>query len=202
MVTSVSTSPESPRGTAGTAPEASGGREPSSSEALTTLRGSSVGKVDGRRVAQVLVVLCLVTLAVLVVVFSVAGAHRNSQVSTLRTHGVKVDMTVTGCAVLIGGSGSTPAGDACRGAFTLDGHRYVEAIPGSAVYTSGQSLRIVVVPGDPALLAPVRVVMDEHSSWTVFILPAILFAVLAVGSAGFVAVRRRRADAVPPRAAA
>jgi hypothetical protein len=161
-----------------------------------------VGKVDGRRVAGVLVVLCLITLAVLVVVFSVAGAHRNSQVSSLRNQGVKVDMTVTGCAVLIGGSGSTPAGDACRGAFTLDGHRYVEAIPGSAVYTTGQSLPIVVVPGDPALLAPVRVVTHEQSSWTVFILPVILFLVLLAGLVGFVVVRRRRGDALPPRAPA
>jgi hypothetical protein len=162
-----------------------------SSEALTTtLRGSSVGKVDTRRVGRVLLVLCLVTLAVLVVVFSVAGAHRNSQISSLRNHGVTAEMTVTGCAVLIGGSGSTPAGDACRGAFTLDGHRYTEPIPGSAEYTTGQSLRIKVVPGDPALLSPVEVLQTEHSSWTVFVLSAILFLVLLLILAGLVVERR------------
>jgi len=182
------------------APEVPTGRDASSTEALTTLRGSSVGKVDSRRVVRVLIVLSLVTLAVLVVAFSVAGAHRNSQVSSLRTHGVKVDMTVTHCAVLIGGSGSTPAGDACRGAFTLDGHRYVEAIPGSATYSQGQSLAIVVVPHDPALLAPVHVFADERSTWTVFILPGILFVVLVVALAGFVVVGQRRKIAVPPRA--
>ena len=164
-----------------------------SSEALTTLRGSSVGKVDTRRVGRVLLVLGLVTLAVLVVVFSVAGAHRNSQVSSLRNQGVTAEMTVTACAVLIGGSGSTPAGDACRGTFTLGGHRYSEAIPGSAEYTTGQSLRIRVVPGDPALLSPAQIVRTERSSWTVFVLPAILFLVLLLVLIGLVVERRRRA---------
>jgi hypothetical protein len=180
------------------APAGSNREETSSTEALTTLRGSSVGKVDSRRVVRVLVVLCLVALAVLVVVFSVAGAHRNTQVSSLHHQGVKVDMTVTTCAVLIGGSGSTPAGDACRGAFTLDGHRYVEAIPGSATYSPGKPLSIVVVPHDPALLAPAKILAGEQSTWTVFVVPGILFIVLLGALVGFVIVRSRREDAAPP----
>jgi hypothetical protein len=172
--------------------------EVTSAETLTNLRGSSVGKVDARRVGHVLLAASLVTLAVLVVVFSLAGAHRNDQISKLRNHGVHVDMTVTGCALLIGGTGSTPAGHACRGAFTLDGHRYTEPIPGSAQYDRGQSLRILVVPGDPALLAPAHVVAHEHSSWTVFVLPAILFVVLLLAVVGLLVVRRRKGSAEKP----
>jgi hypothetical protein len=171
--------------------------EAPSAQTLTNLRGSSVGNVDARRVGQVLLAACLVTLAVLVVVFSLAGAHRNNQVSKLHNHGVKVGMTVTRCAVLLGGSGSNDAGHACRGAFTLDGHHYTEAIPGSAPYTAGQSLRIVVVPGDPALLAPVQVVAHEHSSWTVFVLPVVLFVVLLLAVGLLVAQRRKGGSKEP-----
>jgi hypothetical protein len=144
-------------------------------QTMTNLRGSSVGNVDGRRVGFVLLVLAMVTLAVLVVVFSLAGAHRNDQISRLQSQGVTTDLTVGHCLIILGGSGSNDAGHECRGTFTLDGHHYNEAIPGSARYEPGQSFRIVVVPGDPALLAPVHVVTHEHPSWTVFILPVILF---------------------------
>jgi hypothetical protein len=173
-------------------------KEATSAQSLTTLRGSSVGNVDARRVGHVLLAAALVTLAVLVVVFSLAGAHRNDQISKLHSQGVKVEMTVTRCAVLLGGSGSNDAGHACRGAFTLDGHRYTEAIPGSAPYTAGQSLRIVVVPGDPALLSPVQVVAHEHSSWTVFVLPGILFIVLLLTVVGMLVVQRRQGKVGEP----
>jgi hypothetical protein len=168
----------------------SSGKGGTSSEALTTLRGSSVGKVDTRQVGRVLLVVSLLTLAILVVAFSAAGAHRNDQVSSVRNHGVPAVMTVTDCQELIGGSGSTPAGDVCRGTFTLEAHRYTEPIPGSAVYTKGESLRIIAVPGDPALLLPAHIVATEHSSWTVFVLPAILFIVLVLVLVGLAIVRR------------
>jgi hypothetical protein len=169
-----------------------------SGQTMTTLRGSSVGTVDTRRVGRVLVAALLVTLAVLVVVFALAGAHRNDQISKLHNDGVNVEMTVTRCALLIGGSGSTPAGDACRGTFTLDGHSDSEPIPGSDRHTPGQSLRIVVVRGDPALLAPAQVVAHEHSSWTVFILPAVLLAVLVLAVVALLVVPRRRRAAREP----
>jgi hypothetical protein len=182
--------PESHRGTAARGSGASSKAAGASSEALTTLRGSSVGKVDTRRVGRVLLVVTLLTLLVLVVAFSVAGAHRNDQVSSLHNQGVPAVMTVTKCQVLIGGSGSTPAGDACRGIFTLEGHRYTEPIPGSKVYIEGKTLSIVVVRGDPALLLPQKILQTEHSSWTVYVLPGILFIVLLLTLGGLAVVRR------------
>ena len=109
-----------------------------SSDAMTNLRGSSVGKVNTRKVGQVILIMTLVALLVLATVFFVAGVHRNNQISGLHDHGVAAVMTVTGCALLIGGSGSTPAGDACQGTFSLDGHRYAEAIPGLQEYKTGR----------------------------------------------------------------
>ena len=106
---------------------------------MTNLRGSSVGKVNTRRVGQVILVITLVTLLVLAIVFFVAGVHRNNQISSLHDNGVPAVMTVTGCALLIGGSGSTPAGDVCQGTFTLNGHLHSEAIPGLAQYEPARS---------------------------------------------------------------
>jgi hypothetical protein len=170
-------------------------------QTMTNLRGSSVGNVDGRRVAYVLLVVVMVTLAVLVVVFSLAGAHRNDQISRLQSQGVTTDLTVTHCLIILGGSGSNDAGHECRGTFTLDGHRHTEAIPGSARYEPGQSLQIVVVPDDPALLAPVHVVAHEHPSWTVFILPVILFVVLVLLAVGLRAMHGRKGDSKEPASA-
>ncbi len=173
-------------------------RAETSSEALTTLRGSSVGNVNVRRVGQVILALSMATLLVLSIVFLVAGVHRNSQVSSLRNKGVPAEMTVTQCAVLIGGTGSNPVGDACRGTFVLDGRRYSEGIPGAAQHSVGDKLRIIVVPGDPALLAPTHVVASEHTSASVFVLPVVLFVVflLAVGWLGV--VRRNRSQRSSP----
>ena len=55
-----------------------------------------------------------------------------------------------------------------------------------------------IVPGDPALLSPAQVVAHEHSSWTVFVLPAILFVVLLLLVVGLVMVQRRRGDSEEP----
>ena len=108
--------------------------------------------------------LCLVTLAVLVVVFTVAGIHNNSQINKLRHDGIPVTVTVTKCLGLMGGSGSNPAGYSCTGSFTIHGIRYVEALPGTAHHEVGTAVAATVVPSDPALVSPDSVLRSEHSS--------------------------------------
>jgi hypothetical protein len=97
----------------------------------------------------------------------------------------------------MGGSGSNAIGYSCRGSFTLAGHRYNEAIPGTTARTLGSRFRAVAVPGDPALLSPVGTVAAEHASAKVFILPAILLAVLALLIGGLVLRRRIHQEALP-----
>jgi len=183
--------PTAPRGPATEQTETSTGKPPKSDQPLTTLRGAGV-EVDARRVGGVIVALCLVALAVLVVVLFVAGAHRNAQVNRLHQHGVTVDVTVSGCIGLVGGSGSNAAGYSCRGSFTLMGHRYNEAIPGSTFRASGTTFKAVTVPGDPALLSPVHAVSTEHSSASVFILPSVLLVILLLLVGALVLRRRHR----------
>ncbi len=161
-----------------------------SGEPLSTLRGAGAG-LDTRLVGRVIGALLLVALAAAVVIFFVAGLHKNTQISQLRQHGVPVRFTVSGCMGLLGGSGSNAAGYACRGSFTLDGHRDNEPIPGNSLHPPGTVLRAVAVPGDPALVITVRMLDGEHTSGTVFILPAVLLVVLAL-LVGALVLRRRR----------
>ena len=183
-----------------TAPERapSAGAPPGASEekALTTLRGAGV-QVDVRRAGRVIGALCLVALAVVAVVLLVAGNHKNAQITQLKTHGVGVTVTVSGCLGLLGGSGSNPAGYACKGTFTLDGHRYSEDIPGTALHDPGTKVQAIAVAGDPPLLDTLAAVAREHTSSGVFVVPAVLLVVLMV-LVGGLGLRRRRLRGAPP----
>jgi hypothetical protein len=185
-----------------TAPELTAPRGPASGHAdvasreagppdgpLMTLRGAGV-EVDARRAGRVVVGVCISALAVLAVVLFVAGADKNAQITSLRHHGVPVEVTVSGCLGLLGGSGSNQAGYACTGTYTLGGHRHQEAIPGNTFLATGAKLRGVTLPGDPALLSTVGAVATEHPSWRVFIVPTIL-VIIVVLLVGKLALRRR-----------
>jgi uncharacterized integral membrane protein len=186
MTTSESPVPDGP-GSVDSEGPVGGSKSPD--QRVATLRGASVD-ADVRRVAHVLIGACLVALAVLIILLFVAGAHKNAQITRLRQHGVPVQVTVSRCLGQLGGSGSNQAGYSCQGTFTLDGHRFTEAIPRSMLYPPGTTIRGIAVPGDPALLAPVRVVAAEHASWKVFVLPIILLAIL-MALVGALVLRRR-----------
>jgi hypothetical protein len=160
-----------------------------------TLRGAAPG-LDVRRVGQAAVGLCLVALTVSVIIFFVGAIHKNSQIADLRAHGVPVPFTVTSCLGLLGGSGSNAAGYACRGTFTLDGHRYDEPIPGNTDHPPGTVLRAVTVPGDPALVRTERDLAGEQTSAKVFVFPTVLLLVLFL-LIGVLLFRRRQNERVP-----
>jgi hypothetical protein len=148
---------------------------------VSMLRGARI-EIDGARVGRVLVAAGLAALAVFAVVFFVVGAHKNAQINELRRHGVPVELTVTKCQGLMGGSGSNLAGYACMGTFGLDGRIFDEPIPGDAAYAPGTRLAAVTAANGSGLFAPIGVLAGERSSSKVFILPvalALAFALLA-----------------------
>ncbi len=148
-------------------------------------------EVDVRRVGRAVVFLCLLGLAVLVTVLFVAGLQKNSQITRLRQQGVPVEVTMTGCIGLAGGSGSNLAGYECRGTFSLDGRRYSEVIPGNMFRRPGTTVAAVTVTGDAALVTTAASLETEHASAGVFVLPTMLLVVLLVGVAAVVLRRRR-----------
>jgi len=184
----------------GPAPADTGPGAPSESpdRPVTTLRGAGVD-VDPRRALGLVVGACLAAVTVIAVVLLAAGVDKNSQAVSLRDHGVPVPVTVSGCQGLLGGSGSNPAGYACKGSYTFHGHRYVQAIPGNALHTPGSVIQGVIVPSDPWLLSTPAAVAAEQASWRVFIAPAILLAVVVVAVGFLLARRLRRAPGTPGR---
>ncbi len=169
---------------------------------MTRLRGAAV-EVDSRRAAQAIIAVLLATLAATASVLTVAGADRNAQIDQLRRSGVPVAITVTGCRGDLGGSGSNAAGYTCQGTFRLAGRSYPMSIPGLGHQVPGSKLRGVAVPGDPALVTTATVLAGARASWRVFLVPVVLWAVLALLASALVLRRRRRrrrlrSDGSPP----
>lgn len=160
-----------------------------SDRSVAVLRGPPV-EVDVRRVTRIAVCLALAGLAVVAGVLLVAGYQKNSQIDSLRAHGVPVELTVTHCTGLMGGSGSNIAGYDCSGTYTVAGHLFTEDIPGNTLHAPGTTVRGVIVPEDPALFSTPATVDSEHASWTVYLVPAVLLALLG-GLLLLVAARTR-----------
>jgi hypothetical protein len=186
----VMTADHSPRSNEGEREPGSEGAS-SSGDRVGQLRGAGV-QADARRLAQVAVAIVLITLAALAIGFTIVGIHKNQQTDQLHTQGVPVTVTVTSCLGLLGGSGSNAAGYSCHGTYTLAGHSYNESLPGSAFHRPGATIDAVAVPGDPALVSPVAIVDAQHSSGSVFILPAAFGGVLVLLLVALVVRSRRR----------
>jgi hypothetical protein len=150
--------------------------------------------VDSRRVALGLLAAGVVALAAATVVLFAAAVHKNDQITSLRQHGIPVEVTVTRCLGILGGSGSNAAGYSCRGAFALDGHRHLVTIPGQELLAPGATVQLVTVKSDPGLVATIQQVETERTSWVGFILPTVLLVVLAILVAA-TALRSRRRSA-------
>jgi len=164
---------------------------------VAALRGAGVD-VDVRRAGQVVGGLCLLALAATALLLFVAGVQKNAQITRLHQQGVALEVKVSGCIGLMGGSGSDPAGYQCKATFMLDGRRYDDVIPGNAFYMPGTSLRAIVVPGDPALLSTPRALATEHPSSRVFLLPATLLILLGLVVAAL-ALKRGSSRRAPTR---
>jgi hypothetical protein len=172
-------------------PQGEGSEDVVAAGRVGTMRGATV-QMDLHRVLEVTVGVVLVTLAVLVVVFTVAGVRSNNQIDELHNRGVPVTVTVTDCLGLLGGSGSNPAGYSCHGTYVLGGHRYTQSLPGLTHQHPGAQIAGVAVPDDPSLMSLVSALKTQHSSAGAFILPVVL-GVLLLALIGVVVWRTRRA---------
>lgn len=177
-----------PRETAGTRVESAEG-------SAGRLRGADV-EVDARKVAWVALTVVVVTLLVLGIVFTVAGIRKNEQIQELRSHAVPIDVTVTSCVGLLGGSGTNFVGYSCTGAYEVAGKRYTAQLPGSEPHARGAVMHAVVVPNDPALISTAAFVSTERTSAFVFIMPAVFFSLVVLAPVVLIGIRRRRVQRI------
>jgi hypothetical protein len=180
-----------------------GGTRPDDS---SYLRGVRVAEVDTGRVVRVLIAVCVVAVVILATILTISAARQNSRLSTLRSRGVPVTVTVTGCLGISSGIGMAVEYWECRGTYTLAGQSYTEVIGGSrARLREGQTVPAIAVPGDPALLSTAAVAARSHSDWSPYVTPMILVGVTATVIVGLIVWsrwRRRRppGDSSPPAA--
>lgn len=157
---------------------------------MSVLRGAAV-EADAHRVGAVISSLCVALLSATVVVLVLSGIDKNDQINELRSQGVPVEVTISHCLGLMGGSGSNSAGYSCKGFFILDGRRHSDQIPGTALHPVGSRFRAVAVPGDPGIVSTPQAIASEHASWTVFIVPSLLVVVLGLFLAVLARMRPR-----------
>lgn len=166
------------------------GGEPAEPPRVAALRGAGV-QVDTARLGHVAAVLGLVVIMAVAAVLLAAGIRKNSQIDSLKAHGVPVQLTVTRCLALIGGTGSSPAGFECKGTYVYRGYRYTEGIPGSDNLAVGSTLHGIVASDDPGLFSTPRTLASERPSAAKVVVPAVALAACA-GLLIWVVVRRRR----------
>lgn len=163
---------------------------PSGEPRVAALRGAGV-EVDTARAGRVAAWLGVAVVVVVALVLLVAGYRKNAQITALKSHGVPVEVTVTRCLALIGGTGQSPAGFECTGTYTVDGRHFTEGLPGNANRPVGSVVTGLVASDDPALLSTPSAVAAEHTSAGVYLLPGLLLLAAAGGTVWLV-VRRRR----------
>jgi hypothetical protein len=167
--------------------------EPEGADRVAALRGAGVA-ADTARVGRVAVVLGLTAIMVVAAVLLVAGIRKNAQIDSLEAHPVPVDLIVTHCLGLMGGSGSNAAGYECTGTYTFDGRHYTEGVPGLVFHPTGTTVRGIVSASDPGLFSTAQTVADEHASPAKVVLPAVVLVMTLSGGVWLlVRARRRRA---------
>ncbi len=173
-------------------------------EPTVALRGASVD-VDVRRIGRVLSIVAVVGLGITVIALYVAAFQRNSQITELRNHGMPVEVTVTSCLGLMGGTGQNSAGDVCSGTYVVDGHRYNVVLPGTDLQQRGSVLAGVVAANDPTVFSTKVIVAGERPSPRVYLLPTVLLAielVLIVLVVRSLRTRRKGSAATDPEVSA
>ena len=97
-------------------------------------------------------VLGLTAIVVVAAVLLVAGVRKNAQIDSLKAHPVPVDLTVTHCLGLMGGSGSNAAGYECTGTYTFAGRHFIEGVPGLVFHPAGSTVHGIVSDSDPGVV--------------------------------------------------
>jgi hypothetical protein len=159
------------------------------------VRGVRATTVQSGRVLRVLAVICFLALVGAEIGVLLTVTDDRSLANKIRTHGVPVTATVTGCTGISSGVGMGIEYWQCRASYSLDGQTYVAAIRGSrSLLEVGNQVAAVAVPGDPGLLSTPRSAAHQESFWQAYLTPVILGgAIVVLGLASLLWVRRRRA---------
>jgi hypothetical protein len=154
--------------------------------------------VRGSRVAAIAVVTIAVVLGVSAITLTVGAVHRNARMDDLRRGGVAVPVTVTGCVAISSGVGMGTEYWQCRGSYRVAGQTHNEVIGGSRqLLATGQTVHGVASRAHPTVLSTAASLARRRSTWTSFVVPALLGAAAIVLAFGYLVIAgrlRSRAD--------
>jgi hypothetical protein len=138
--------------------------------------------------------LILIVCAAALVVSFVNAASDNARITRMKSHGITVTVTVSGCTGNAGGSGSNSAGYTCRGRYAVDGVTYRELIGSMSTFApSGSKVRAVADPSHHSTVVLASAVATSAASTGAYVRPGLSTAVLAALTMAYVrAVRRTR----------
>jgi hypothetical protein len=163
---------------------------PSAGEA-TYIRGGRGQGTSERNVVRVTAWSCVIAVAAAAIALGVGALRHNAQVTQLRDHGVRVTATITACAALASGTGVTADGFRCTAAYVVAGHHHTGLLRNTYdFYPVGTSVAAVVDPERPGLVSSTTIVTSSSAGWKPLIVPLVLLALSAVGTAAL--LRRGR----------
>lgn len=158
------------------------------------IRGGGGVRLDPRLVVTVLAAGVAVVVLVVSVSLAAATASANRRADRLRTAGVPVAATVTGCLGIGSGVGMGVEYWSCRASYVVGSRKVSATLAGSRhLLRDGQVVAARAVPGDPGSLTAVAAVpaATAHGSY----LPPALLAVGGLALAGVAARAGRRRPA-------
>jgi hypothetical protein len=158
---------------------------------VTALRGPAAVSV-GRTFWLTAGAVGLLVFAVAIVVSVLSASNDNARIERMKTHGIPVSVTVTGCAGNLGGSGSNGAGYTCRGTYAIGRTTYHELIGSMATFAAaGTVVRGVVDPSHEGTVVLASAVASSRASSGAYLRPALLADVLVLLVLAFFRVARR-----------
>jgi len=137
----------------------------------------------------------LTTCAAVLVVAFVTAANDNARIERMKTHGIPVTVTVTGCTGNVGGSGSNSAGYTCRGRYVVRGVTYRELIGSLSTFAaSGTTVHAVADPSKPSTVIVFSALEKTVASSGAYLRPGLLTGAWAALTVAYLrTVRRHRA---------
>jgi len=163
------------------------------SDERSALRGPAVARV-GRGFWLVTSAVLLLVGAAVLLVSVISTVNDNARLSRLKSHGIPVTVTVTGCFGNLGGSGSNAAGFTCHGSYALKGVRYQELIGSMTTLTRvGTTVRGVVDPSHHDVVVLARAVRTSSTSSGSYVVEGLLAVLIVLLTFLLVRVVRRTA---------
>jgi hypothetical protein len=168
---------------------------PAAEERVASLRGAEAVSL-GRRFWLIAAAAGLVIFAVAIAISFAATINEHDRIDRMKTHGIPVTVTITGCEGNLGGSGSNVASYTCRGTYAINGAKFDELIASMTTFTAkGTKIRALADPSQHSSVALASAIKSTHSSPTAFIVLALLTLLLLVLVALVTrAARRQRSD--------